>query len=294
MSQGNLSWEASDINGVWIGESREPGPTVAVIGGVHGSERTGIEIIRNHRDEITVDCGTVVLMLGNLLAIDANTRNSESGVNLNRQFRELATDEVNADPETLAYEVRRAQELLPFLKMPQLEGALDLHDYTKRTGQSFIISERRGWGVARKIGAPVISCGWSITETGGTDGYMESEGKIGIVYEVGQKREVRKNTPKGMAVVERFLGAMGLVETSLEPLHEDPLLIQTDHAVTRESEQYRLAGNFVTFQPLEEGTLIALHGGEPIYASAGDIIIFPERKPEIGTEAFTIGRIVAA
>lgn len=289
MPYSNLVWAPADVEGVWIGESREPGPVVAVIGGIHGDELTGIEVVRASREKLAVDCGTVVLMLGNLVAIKRGCRQTDT--NLNRQFRALTADEADADPLTLAYEIQRAQALMPILD--RCDAALDLHDFTSSRGQSFIITERRGWDTARKIGAPVISSGWSKTEPGATDGYMETQAKVGICYEVGQKRHVRKNTPKGHAIVARFLSAQGLLEETFEPLHKDPLLVKTANAFIRTADRYRLAESFVTFQVLRAGQLIAEHGDDRIYASDGDVIIFPERKPPKNTEAFSIGRIVS-
>lgn len=289
MAAGNLKWEAGPVEGVWIGEAREPGPTVAVIGGVHGDELTGIEVVKESRSKLAIDCGRVVLMLGNLPAIERNQR--DTGTNLNRQFKPLTLEQV-VNCETEPYEVHRAQELLPFLRM--CDAALDLHDYTSPKGRPFIVCERNALTTALKIGAPVVSFGWSQTEVGATDGYMYSLGREGLCYEIGQKDLPRENLERGHGVVARFLSAQKLVEATYEPLFTDPLFVQAANAFLRTSEDYALAEEFVTFQTLEPGQLIARLGGTHIYADEGEVIIFPEATPPIGREAFSIGHVVTA
>ncbi|MES2971593.1 MAG: succinylglutamate desuccinylase/aspartoacylase family protein [Patescibacteria group bacterium] len=287
---GNISWEPTQIEKVWIGDSGEPGPTVGVLGGIHGDELTGVNLVQDRRSDLAIDCGRIVLILGNPEAVKQGSR--DTGLNLNRQIRELTPKELAKDYNDLPYEVRRGQELRAFLDI--CDASLDLHDFTDPRGNPFIICERNSLTTARKIGAPVISFGWSKTEPGATDGYMFGLGREGLCYEVGQKDNPQRNMRRGLAVVGRFLNTQGLLEGRFKPLFTDPTLVQTTEAFIRTAEDYRLAKDYVTFQELKTGELIAVHGGERIYAKKGQVIIFPEPKAKIKTEAFTLGQTVAA
>lgn len=284
-----LSWEAADTEGVWIGEARDNGPTVTILGSVHGDEPTGRWVIDALREIETIEKGTVILALGNLAASKLNKRFVDT--NLNRSFRPLSQEEAEADPSELPYETRRAQALLPYLNKSR--AALDIHDFTDPNGPIFEICERNALETARAIGAPVISFGWSKTEPGGSDGYMHEQGKEGICYEVGYKNRPEENLKRGIGAATRFLTAQGLSDVHQPPLFDNPLLIETSNAIIRTEEHYRLARpDFRTFAPLAPGELIVEHGQEKIYAEEGQVIIFPEANPPIGGEAFSLGRIV--
>jgi succinylglutamate desuccinylase len=252
------------------------------MGGVHGNERAGIEVVEALRGQLPIERGQLVLMLGNLAAIRLGQRFTES--NLNRNFKPIA-EVAPADRDTV--EAQRGQELLPYLEA--CNSLLDLHEFTDPRTPPFIICERPAFSVAAAIGAPIISFGWSQTEPGGSDGYMHNIGRRGICYELGPRSSTALNAIFGHKVVDRFLVAEGLAEGQPAPLYREPTLVQTSQAVLRTEEHYGLARDFHTFEELVPGELIAVHGSEKIHAEPGQVIIFPEKTPPINTEAFTIG-----
>ena len=194
-------FEATDIEGVWRAEANLAGPTVAIFGGVHGDELTGIEVVKQTVEKgLDIEAGSVFLALGNLAAIAVNRRHT--GTNLNRVFRDLTQEEAELF-DKLPYEMRRAQELNRVLD--NSDALLDLHDFSDPKGPVFMITEELGFPVACMIGAPVISSGWSVTEFGGSDSRMASQQKVGICYELGDKTQPIANLTRGMGARDRFL-----------------------------------------------------------------------------------------
>src|SRR5579864_9249696 len=100
-----MAWE--DVaEGVWIKDTGIEGPTVGIIGGIHGNEHAG-GIVVDHEVEHgawPIEAGRVVAMLGNLeaLKIDRRHTGETPKANLNRFFRPL-----NEDDDPAMYEVQR-------------------------------------------------------------------------------------------------------------------------------------------------------------------------------------------
>lgn len=240
-------FEALEVDQSWIAQSIEPGPTVAIFGGVHGDEQTGIEIVKGLVERgVQLEAGRVIVALGNLAAIEANVRHT--GTNLNRAFKDLTPDELDRLP-SLSYEIRRAQELITLLhdEDGEPEALLDLHDFTDPEGPIFMITEPRGFQVARYIGAPVISSGWSTAEPGGSDYYMETQQKIGLCYELGDKTKPLVNLERGNGTVNRYLEFMGLRERASKPLYENPRFIHNDRSILMLPGEFTFARSYRTF-----------------------------------------------
>ncbi|ADD06827.1 succinylglutamate desuccinylase/aspartoacylase family protein / PKD domain protein [Natrialba magadii ATCC 43099] len=73
---------------VYVTDAEADGPTVFVIGGVHGNETAGY-IAAEEIAEWTIDAGTLVtLPRADVVAIDRGTRVDDDGIDLNRQFPE--------------------------------------------------------------------------------------------------------------------------------------------------------------------------------------------------------------
>lgn len=282
------AWEKTGTEGVWIAEAADSGPTVGVLGGVHGDEPGGIEVVNHLLNNLVIERGTVIAMLGNMAAIAARKRYTDA--NLNRSF--VPTNIAAPPSSPQANESRRAQELMPYLD--QCNALLDLHEFKDPRVQPFIICERNARATALRIGAPVISFGWSTTEPGGSDGYMYNQGKEGLCYELGSFKTRRRNVSVGIGAVRRFMAAQGLTDEHLPPLFDNPLFVQADITFRRTSENYQLARAFNTFERLVPGEPIATLDGVQIRARENQLIIFPETNPRLGDEAFTLGTIVPA
>ncbi len=288
----------TDIDSVWIYDSGTPGPTAMVEGGVHGDERAGIETVKqlvSGEFPLTLERGKLIVALGNLAAIEANVRLFKGRPNMNRMFRSLTPQENEMDFKDLPYEIKRAQSLLPY--MNKAGSLLDLHGFRQHDGKPFIITETRGFEAARAVGAPYISSGWSIIEAGGTDGYMEEQGNVGLCFELSQLEDLAKGIPNGRQGVLNYLGYLQLIEYQPKPLHAQPTYVHATKAVlAQEGFRWRPGPLFQSFQRLTPGELIAQNGtkaDDAIYAGLDQVIIFPsDEAPNPGDEMFNLGTLV--
>lgn len=279
----------TSIQGVWLAEGVKPGPTVAVFGGVHGNERAGITAVRKFVEEgIPLESGSVLLVPeANPRAVREDLRETEE--NLNRSFRDLTPTESQNTAE-LPYELRRAQDLIGVLEGNDVESLLDLHESHSGALPRMIITEENGFPIARQVGAQVISSGWSVSESGGTDGWMYENGRVGLCYELGHISTSARNATLGTMAIGRFLAAHGMISQQFKPLFHRfrTRYVHTDGAFIRTEQNFHM-GDFRSFEELKPGTLIAEHGARQVIADRpGTIIIFPDRHAEIDSEAFTL------
>ena len=117
---------------LYVIKSGNPGPTVLIVGGVHGNETAGYvaaQKVCNYRPSR----GTLlVIPKANKLAIAAKSRTAEGQVNLNRAF-----------PSTKYGTAKGvlAQSILKVIKDYQVDWVMDMHegyDYTKKTSTSSV------------------------------------------------------------------------------------------------------------------------------------------------------------
>jgi succinylglutamate desuccinylase len=104
-------------SGIWQVSGSRPGPHLVKLGGVHGDEKTGIEVVKKlhalfKAGKKTLSKGTLILILGNKESIRMNTRGTSPEHNLNRMF----TSSHLAGPVLDFYESSRAHELAPLLR----------------------------------------------------------------------------------------------------------------------------------------------------------------------------------
>ncbi|WP_440769542.1 PKD domain-containing protein [Natronorubrum sp. DTA28] len=104
---------------VHVTTAQADGPTVVVVGGVHGNEVAGY-VAADEIADWTIDAGTLVTVPeANAVAVDRGTRTGEEGIDLNRQFHE------GTEPET---ELARA--LWDVIAESDPDVVLDLHEST--------------------------------------------------------------------------------------------------------------------------------------------------------------------
>ena len=259
-------------------ESGQPGPTVALFGGVHGNETVGVIAIQHLMEELELERGTAYLALANPAAVAVGER--ELSKNLNRCF---ITGNDGQTPEDV-----RARELMRLLD--KCDALLDIHSYRDPAGDPFAICEPNALEIARQFDIPLISTNWTTTEPGATDGYMYEQGKIGICLESGPTVFVQETLPVALDAAHKFLAHFGMISLAgAIETRTDQRIIEARQAFVRTSEEYSLDENLKSFQKLSEGQIYGSHAGENFVAGKDECIIFPRPTAEIGTEAFVIG-----
>lgn len=102
----------------YIVKGSKPGPTVMIVGGVHGNEEAGYTAAGKVRD-YSINSGTLVVVpQANKVAIDANRRTTADG-DLNRQFPQSKGD--SADTVL-------AREILKLVGNYGVDYLMDLHE----------------------------------------------------------------------------------------------------------------------------------------------------------------------
>uniref|UniRef100_A0A8K9WL04 N-acyl-aromatic-L-amino acid amidohydrolase n=1 Tax=Oncorhynchus mykiss TaxID=8022 RepID=A0A8K9WL04_ONCMY len=125
--------------------SLPPQSRVALCGGTHGNEMSGVYLVRELQKLEKVGSATLTTVISNPRAVQMCKRYTD--VDLNRCF----TDAILSSPVTDAtpYEVRRAQELNTLLGPKGSAGAMDLvcdlHNTTANMGLSLISYSAQDW-----------------------------------------------------------------------------------------------------------------------------------------------------
>ena len=142
---------------------------VIVLGGVHGNEIAGIEVLDRVKDKVDT-------LLCNPKAVEKNVRFVEE--DLNRLF----------GVENDSYEGNLAKEIKK--KLNQYDICIDIHNSTSKETEPFVICEKNCLEVVKKIPVKKVVLGFSKFEKG-TDYYMNRNGKIGICIECGNFEDER-------------------------------------------------------------------------------------------------------
>lgn len=267
------------MNNIWTIDSGQPGPTVAIFGGVHGNEKAGVYAIEKMRNNLQILKGKVHLVIANLPAVAASVRMLET--NLNRLFvRGLAGN---------TWEHKRAQELMDLLD--SCDALLDLHMYYDAAGEPFVICEPPALPVANLLNVPIISTNWTKVEPGAADGYMHEQGKIGICLECGPIAQARQKTGFAIQSIKQFLAFFDMIDEPLN-LPTPKRLLQAEKAVFKTSNNFALTPNLKNFQNLSPGQVIATDGQRQYTAAPGQCIMFPHYNARVGEEAYILGKSI--
>ncbi len=271
-------------NHIWQVTAGAPGPHVVIIGGTHGNELTGIEVVKQMIAD--VDAGSLKLLkgqltfvMGNPKAVERGTRGSEDHADLNRMF----------DPERLkqppngSYEDERARELAAlFVKTDVL---LDLHS-TNKPSEPFICADTTEkhehiyrWFEARRVvwdPDHLLGKGRPVT----TEEFVDLSGGVGVAYETGQAGDTTRVGEVGEQVkdVLRDVGVLRgtpgrAPKTAFEAYHMvEELLLHEDG--------WSWADGFGngSWEPVKQREVVGYHGQLPHYSTMDGVILFPKIK----------------
>lgn len=261
-------------------ESGKPGPTVMILGGIHGDELCGTEAVcRLMKNPPRIDQGKLIVMYGNLHAIKQKVRQTEA--NLNRMF---LNDEIYSEEQKQTYEYKRAQQIKPYLE--QSDILLDIHSVFDPNGTPFIICENNGGEIAQYLPFPIRCSGFDNAHPGGTDGYMNSLGKIGICIECGYHNDPLASE-RAMNSIDIFLKVVGLQNEDASPtINRVQRSLHVNFIYSNQYAPFTLVQPFRDFQTVKEGELIGYDGDHEIKSEKDQIIVFARERSEPYKEAF--------
>jgi succinylglutamate desuccinylase len=264
-----------------IFEGKESGKTVIILGGIHGDEICGIESInflRNNPPDIKR--GKLILMYGNLKAIESGTRQHD--VNLNRIF--LNGDKYLPDHHK-TYEYVRANEIKSYLN--EADVLLDIHSVRSQDGTPFIICENNSKEIIKYFPFLISCSGFDEAHPGGTDGYMNGLNKQGICIECGTHTDP-KAFERAINSINIFLRVTDLIDGKEELVINDKQKSFNCYFIYKTKNNFILSDEFIDFTPLKKGTLIGIDGNEKIYTDKDSIIVFAQNRDSSNQEAFCL------
>jgi succinylglutamate desuccinylase len=279
----------------------EPGPTLFVVGGLHGNEPAGLiglERVLSRLGGVGLARGELVGLAGNLEALAAGRRFVEEDLNriwLRPRLEVLRTD------EPITVEERELRELDEELRatLARARGevyALDLHTISG-PGPAFVVIDdtllnRR---FANRFPVPLV-LGLDEELTGTMAHHLTAEGVISVGFEAGQHDESAAADRAEAAIWialeaaglladghRQFAAARELLETESRDL---PVVVEVRyrHAISPE-DGFRSRPGLVSFQPVKSGGHLATDRHGDVRAPVGGMVLMPLYQ-EQGEEGF--------
>ncbi|MFH1896273.1 MAG: succinylglutamate desuccinylase/aspartoacylase family protein [bacterium] len=225
MNVKNLPGHIYQIKGV------ETGPSALILGGTHGDEIAGIEIVRvllkqlgvlhkparvYNRDDIK---GNLFIGFGNPEAILRNTRGASANLDLNRAFEPALIDKLPEENDPL--DLKRARELLSLLR--SVDYLFDIHS-TSSPSKPFLCLGKVTPGHKKLF--PYIPTNTILTDpnailakhkgyktVGTTDFVVNSNGGVGFGYETGQAKDLAQ-VKTVVGTVVKLLCVVGMTDSN--------------------------------------------------------------------------------
>ena len=258
----------------------QPGPTSIILVGVHGNEVCGVEAVEAMLPRLRIEKGCVFVAYGNPRAIEQNVRFTEA--NLNRMFK---SDKLLSDAERESYEYQRAQFLKQYLD--QVDALLDVHASFTPGSRRFIICEQNAKAITRLLPLDVTVSGFDHVQPGGTDCYMNTNGKIGVCVECGFLGDA-SSTKIAEESIRAFLQARGHVSGE-ERECEDQSNIHIYMLYRTKTDSFVLTKPFADFEKVSAGQVIGTDGEKEVIAPKDGVILFALDVHMAGGEAFLLG-----
>jgi len=230
----------------YVFRSSQPGPTVLVMGGVHGDEINGIQIVRRLLEDQAFDeliAGSVIAIpLLNVFGFINYSRDVPDGKDVNRSFPGVSTGSLAS----------RTASVLTKKVLPSVDYAIDLHTggasrynypqirYSKK--------DTRAKKLAKAFGAPyVIEKPWI------TKSFRKTANQLGIsvlVYEAGESVRLDGfSIEVGVAGVKRTLKELGMLSKAPKSNNKAQFFKSTGWIRSSEAGLFtwsKQSGNYVT------------------------------------------------
>lgn len=257
----------------------KPGKTLAVFAGVHGNETVGIKALKRVAGNIKIDAGVVYFVLANPEAMAKKVRQVDK--NLNRCFL--------AGNKGKTKEDQRARVLMKILD--KCDALLDLHASNSRQTQPFIICAKSSDKIAKIFDFKIVSTGWDKFEPGASDGYMNSQKKIGLCLECGSIYDNKNEDLAVKSIFQFFQFFKVIKDKKIKFNNKKQKLIKIVKAGYKKTDQFSFVDNFTDFDRLKVGRVFATDGATKYWAGKNECIIFPRPNKKIGEEVFLIGKL---
>ena len=285
------------------------GPTVVVVGALHGNEPAGLSAIQRVLERLraagTPLRGELVGVAGNMRAhaagrrfIDRDLNRGWTPAHIARLARGLV--ESSEDQETLEL----LEVFLPLMRRGQV-SFIDLHSTSAlSTPFSCMADVLRNRPLALALPIPVV-LGLEEVIEGSMLGYLCDLGHVGVAIEGGQHAD-----PDTIASHESALWLMLIAAGALTPddvpdlaAHHARLAeasagmpavceIRHRHVIGEDDEPFVMQPGFINFQPVARGQIVAADRHGPVTALEAGLILLPRYQGQ-GDDGFFVARPVS-
>ncbi|HYB08951.1 MAG TPA: succinylglutamate desuccinylase/aspartoacylase family protein [Alphaproteobacteria bacterium] len=271
------------------------GPHVALFGGIHGDEVSGVHAIEKLLFDFfggarALKRGRLTLVRGNELALAADRRYVKH--NLNRLFRK----DYGAAVDKASYEFARAQQLKTILE--NCDYFLDLHS-APIAQEPFMVAEQSVADFFARLGVPRIITGWSKFSSGAIGGdaenYASAHHAKSATLESGSHYE-KRSIDVAYGAATALLSLLGLIAKTHEPPAKQAEIIDMYAVLTKDFDDFRFTDAVENFQFLKKGDIFAHQNGRPLAVLEDSYLLIPmiPDQTKIGEEICYLGRKLAA
>lgn len=256
------------------------GPSLCVIGGMHGNERTGIEVVEQLVQKLVAGNvqlikGTLTIILGNPTAIAQGVRYLD-GRDLNRYFADTQLTGVgDGSPEQA-----RARTLAQYIANADI--TIDLHA-TNKPAEPFISSRADSehervyrWFSARKV---LVDPNYILAgEPATTDEYADRVGKCGVCVETGYASDTSVVSEVFDSVINlmRDLGMVFPGSPACTPVEREVYVLKKAIILDERGFQFAEGKGLSSFEAVRKGEMLGFLGNEAVVVGGNGVIVFPK------------------
>ncbi|HBK33818.1 TPA: hypothetical protein DEP34_03055 [Candidatus Uhrbacteria bacterium] len=297
----------------------QDGPTVVILGGTHGDERTGVVLVKRLLSDLDLSTeipsgehlradiiGNLYLGFGNPKAMDIENRMASDRRDLNRSFQ--TTDLF--DSSQIWEDLERARELVPLFV--HTDYLFDIHatNFDSPPFVCFGHDDPEHRELYQHIPVPFVltdpdtrlSADMGLTELATTDYFVDTFGGsawgekkfgrkrgVGLCYETGQQQDLSRVEAALRTMLQLMLQVGAITSEFLEAIHEtpshNPPVMPKVHAlttgeITRDCPFSYDQGMNQGWVPITKGTRVGVYqDGQEVFAKEDGMLIL-QRAPE--------------
>ncbi len=286
-------------------KNTKKGPVLLISAGIHGNEPTGIlglKRVFEKLEEYKIPLkGRVMGVAGNIKALKKGVRMIDQDLNRICTLERAAHLEKNADYGFS--EESEFSELLQIIKSIKSDPFytdlkfIDLHTTSSPTIPYISVNRKEdSYRFAKSFPVPVVS-GIEQFIPGHFDHYLSELGHVGFTLEAGQHKDMN-SVDRHEAIIWLTLQKSGLLRNVENYFVEKSLTILQNASDGKagnyeviykynimEGEEFKMASGFKNFQEVQEGELLAISDGLPLYAEKNSFIFLPLYQDQ-GSDGF--------
>jgi succinylglutamate desuccinylase len=276
----------------WQIKGENPGPAVTILGGTHGNETIGVEVVEELLKKALnegVKGGSLNLGVANPQAYLHNTRGFHG--DLNRCFGE------NPNPFDDSYPWQRAKSLKPMLQ--QSDVLFDLHATIKPSDPFLVVADvnHQLAHCLSFLGLQTVLTGKGLLSPSGeaicTDNFVAKHGGLGVTIESGWLED-----PETAKVQQGLLSALhqlGIFHCPDQVAEETKLEIFDCYQCVPAGHEFQFLQEWKNFEAIAAGQALATQGGITLAPSEDSLVVFPKGGVlDPGTIACLLAKKLAA